>query len=267
MNLDRKLLIVIDPTLDSQPAVERVVNLITEGPAEYQPSITLLVTTDCSIHHTDKPGSYWTMAQVDAVSERLVAAGHTPEVLISWSTDWADNILYTAETVEATAIMLSHPGAEKVKAMTDEFWHLVRNTSVPIAIHQSHQQPKFSTVLASVNLQDDSEQREELNRRVVRAGMAIAKIYGAQLHLANAYGTSSEYPNRGKLVASTGLPNDNIHLVAGEPEEGIAEIVNTLDPDALIIGATHRRGIKAALRGRKMSRIFRAVDKDIYIIV
>ncbi|GIX31578.1 MAG: hypothetical protein KatS3mg124_2050 [Porticoccaceae bacterium] len=47
----------------------------------------------------------------------------------------------------------------------------------------------------------------------------------------------------------------------------LREISRELEPDIVILGATHRRGIRAALRGAKMSRIFQAVDRDIFIVV
>ena len=267
MALEKKLLIVIDPTLDQQPAVDRVINLLKLGSGDYKPDVSLLVTADLSSLEAQhaiitREGNF-----IGAIVDQLASHGVQPEVRFAWTTDWADTVLETVETVGATSLMISHPGAESVKAMTDAFWQLIRNTSVPVGIIQNTDKPKCETILASINIQDQSEERRALNRRIGETGKMMAKTYNAQLHLANAYGSSSSYPDRGRLVSETGLPNENIHLVAGEPEEGIAEATQKLNPDVIIIGATHRRGFKAALRGRKMSRIFQAVDRDIIIVV
>lgn len=269
MALETKLLIVIDPTSDSHPAVDRVVNLLELGTSGYKPEITLLFAVDHSGTDTtaSNPNIYRDEKFFMELMERLTQVGITPEIRISWSKDWADSILSTAEQVGATSLMVSRPNKTATIESAIEFWHLIRNTTIPVGIIQQAAKPRCETILASINIQDTSAEREALNTKIVRAGMMVAKTYGAQLHLANAYGTSSSYPDRGKLVSLTGLPNENIHLQAGEPEEAIADITHKLDPDVIIIGATHRRGIRAALRGRKMSRIFQAVNKDIFIIV
>ena len=267
MALETKLLIVVDPAQDAQPAVDRVINLVELGTSDYKPVVTLLVTADFSGGRSDAPGISRRWDFIRDMVERMRKVGLSPEVILSWSGDWADNILFTAEEVDASSLMISHPGPETAEAMTDDFWQLIRNTSVPVGIIQQSAKPKCETILASINIQDTSEERRALNRRIGETGKALAKTYNAQLHLANAYGGSSDYPDRGRLVSETGLPNENIHLVAGEPEEGVGEITRQLDPDVIIIGATHRRGIKAALRGRKMSRIFKAVNKDIIVVV
>ena len=267
MALEKKLLIVIDPTLDTQPAVDRVINLVELGSTDYKPEVVLLVTADINSPRIGPAGLSIDGQLIDQAVEGLRNVGIAPEVRFSWSREWAETILATAEETGATSLMLSHPGAESAQAMTDDFWQLIRNTSVPVGIIQQSDKPRCETILASINIQDQSEERRALNRKIGEAGKALARTYNAQLHLANAYGGSTDYPDRGRLVSETGLPNEQIHLVSGEPEEGIAEITRELDPDVIIIGATHRRGIKAALRGRKMSRIFRAVNKDIVVVV
>ena len=267
MALEKKVLIVVDPTLDAQPAVDRVIALVEKGPTDYKPEIALLVTADLNNIDSDSPGITMDGHALQQLAARLDSVGITPELVISWSKDWSDVILHTAEEVGASSLMLSNPGTGTSTAMTIEFWKLIRNTHIPVGIIQNSAEHKCEKILASINIQDRSEGRQALNRRIGETGRMLAQSYGAQFHIANAYGSSSSYPDRGRLVSETGIPNENIHLAGGEPEEGLAEITRELDPDMIIVGATRRRGIKAALRSLKMSRIFQAVNKDFIIVV
>ncbi len=267
MALEEKLLIVVDPTSDSNPAVDRIVNLSKLGIPGYNPRVTLLFAIDHSSADTsaDNPAIYRDDKYLVSLTAPLKAAGLNFSVRISWSREWADSVLFSAQAEGATAIMVSHPGEKTSQTLSDEFWHLIRNASVPVGFIQNSAAPTRKNILVSMDIQD--RELDGLNQRIMDAGLSISKLYGAELHLAHAYGSSSSYPDRGRIVALTGLPNENIHLRSGEPDEALADVTRTLKPDMIVIGATRRTGIRAALRGRKISRIFRNIKQDIFVIV
>ena len=267
MSLERKLLIVVDPSAATHPTIDRVVRLEEAEIPNYQPAVTLLFAVDHSTTDTsaENQAVYCDDSFLHSLSSRLEAVGVSPEIRISWSRDWADSILFTAEQTGASSIFVPHPGDTGGKALSDEFWHLIRNSPVPVGIIQGQTPPQRKNVLIAMDFQDKS--LTDLNKRILEAGKLVAKRYGAELHLANAYGSSTTYPDRGRLVAETGLPNENIHLMAGDPSAILVEVSKKITPDLIMIGATRRTGIKAALRGRKITQILGALKQDIFIIV
>lgn len=267
MSLERKLLIVVDPSAKTHPAVDRVISLVKADLPDYRPAVTLLLAVDQSTADTsaENMSMYCDDSFLKNLSSRLEAAGVTPDIRISWSRDWADSILHTAEAIGASSIMVPHPGETAGSAVSDEFWHLIRNTPVPVGIIQGATPPQRKNVLVAMDVQDKN--LTELNHRILEAGKLVANRYGAQLHLANAYGSSETYPDRGRIVSITGLPNENIHLMAGDPSVILEEISKQLTPDLIMIGATRRTGIKARLRGRKITQILKTLKQDIFIIV
>lgn len=267
MSLEDKLLVVVDPTTDANPAIDRVVNLLQQGVHDTKPEITLLFIVDSSSADTsaDNPAIYKDDDYLFKLITPLRDLSISPSVRISWSSEWADSVLFSATEVNATTILFSHPGEKASRSMSDEFWKLIRNSTVPVGVIQTSNKPKRKNILVAIDLQD--KELIGLNRRLFEAGKSIAKVYGAELHLAHAYGSSSTYPDRGKIVALTGLPNQNIHLRAGEPDEALALVAKELSPDLVLIGASRRTGIKAALRGHKIGKILRKVPQDIFVIV
>merc|ERR1711916_341850 len=109
--------------------------------------------------------------------------------------------------------------------------------------------PDCKNILVAMDVRD--EELTGLDSRMLESGRELAKMYGSDVHLAHAYQNSMEYPDRGRMVRVTGVPNENIHLAQGSPDEALRIIARELKPDAIVVGAPRRSGIMAALRGRK----------------
>jgi universal stress protein E len=267
MNLEQKILIAVDPTTDINPTIDRVVNLKKARPDHYNPSVALLLIAPP--HKKDQGADNSTIHRdevyLKTIAKPLEAAGIEPTIRLSWSSDWAESILFNADTVGATAIMISHPGDQPQKEFSEEFWYLIRHSPLPIGVILNTGESTKDNILMAMDIQDTKI--SDLNRRILEAGKTSAEYFGAQLHLANAYRESTYYPDRSAIMAATGLPNENIHLVAGDPDEALAVLTEKLAPDLVLIGATRRTGVNATLRGRKISRIFHTIKQDIFVVV
>ncbi|KJS06819.1 MAG: hypothetical protein VR73_09865 [Gammaproteobacteria bacterium BRH_c0] len=266
MALEEKLLIVVNPAASKQPALDRAVNIAQAGIYEFSPEIHLLVTVDQSSTdaRADNDAVYRDGQWLNAVTQQLQSGGIEPHIRISWSKDWADSILYSAGVLGVSSIVVSHPGKSANRAFSDEFWYLVRNAPIPVSVVQSARAPKGRPVIIAMDLQD--QKLSELNKRILTAGQLAARIYGSELHCINAYQDSLNYPDRAKLAELTGIPNERIHLKAGEPYTALHELAEKLDPDLFIVGATRRTGFRAALRGRKLGDILMTIEHDLLVI-
>lgn len=266
MALEDKLLIVLNPTADKHPAVERVVNTAISGPFEELPAIHLLAAVDPSSTNTsaDNESVFRSVDWLTDVSEQLKAAKLETTVEISWSTEWADGILHSAMRAGASSILVSHPGVNTNKTFSDEFWYLVRNSPLPVAVVQSTRPTNRRPVLIALDLRD--KELSELNQHILKAGQITAQMYGAELHLVHAYDDSYNYPDRARLIELSGIPNDRIHLRAGTPSVVMQAVAKEVDPDIVIVGATRRSGVRATLRGRKLGAILTAVEHDLLFI-
>ncbi len=267
MATQEKMLIVVNPAASQQPAVDRVENIARNSPFTELPEVTLLVAVDPSSTDTraDNAAVYRDDEWLSTLKARLADAKLSPQVRISWSREWADAILYSAAQISAHSILVSHPGKSANKSFSDEFWYLVRNSPLPVSVVQSARAPKGRPVVVSMDLQ--ARELSDLNQRILEAGRVASQMYGGELHLVNAYQDSMNYPDRGRLVELTGIPNERIHLKAGEVYSVLHEVARELDPDMFIVGATRRTGIRAAMRGRKLGDILMTIEHDLLVIV
>ncbi|HEY8385003.1 MAG TPA: universal stress protein [Porticoccaceae bacterium] len=267
MQESNKVLIVVNPASDRQPAVERMAMGVPTGKESGVTEAHLLLAIDPSVTDTraDNDAIYRDDAWLDGLRKSFENSGIKAHARISWSKDWADAILYSAQQVGADAIVLSHPGTGNLRAFSDEFWYMLRHSPLPLTVVQSVRPPQQRPVMVALDLQDKG--LEDLNRRVFSAAKRAAEVRGSKLHLVNAYQDSMNYPDRGRLVSITGLPNEQIHLRAGEVFTALADVAKDLDPDLVVVGSTRRTGIRAAMRGRKLGGILSTIEHDLLLVV
>lgn len=266
MAYENKLLIVVNPTSKDQPAIARAVAM-AKADSSTRPDITLLMAVDLSStdNKANNPDLYRDEKWFRDIIAPLQAVGIEPSARISWSSDWAESIVFCAEELGVDTIILSHPGKAAKGSFSDEFWYLMRNAPVPICVVQSAQAPGRRPILAAMDVQD--KEILDLNRRILNSAKEAAEIYGSELHFANAYRDSSNYPDRAKIAEKVGVPNDQIHLKSGSPYEALGEIASKLNPAMIVVGASRRTGFRAALRGKKLGDILMNIEHDLLVVV
>lgn len=258
------ILIVIDPTAEEHPAHSSIVELQKRKPRDSH--LTLLFTIDPDgVDTSSKNANVCIDAELVSRLEAPFKEINLPVTTkISWCHEWTAGILQTAEQANATFIAVSHPGKEKTH-LADNYWKLIRTTQTPLLVINRHRSQKSDVVVMSMDLQDN--QLVERNKRIFEAAERTASLWDAELHLVNAYSDSVHYPDRSRIVNLTGLPNENIHLVQGEPNDALTKITEELNPALVVFGATRRStGIRAALRGVKVARVFNQIEHDIMIV-
>lgn len=267
MSFKKSILVAVDPTRDSQPALDLTANVVALNAGKIKPEVHLLVGIDPGARDTSaiNDNVYRERSYFENLIIKLQSVGVDTKVKVSWSKDWADSLIYTAQQVEADMIMVSNPGASSTRDFSDEFWYLLRNAPVPVGLITNPEATSIKNVLVAMDVRDESI--SELNGRMLQIGRSLADLYGGEMHLAHAYANSMEYPDRGRMVKALNIPNENIHLAQGDVEDALRTIVQEVQPGAVVLGATRRTGIRAALRGRKLAEIFRKVDHNIYMVV
>ncbi len=140
--------------------------------------------------------------------------------------------------------------------------HLIRKSPAPVLLVSPHrgllERPK---ILCALEL-DDTDTRQELNRRLLAASRLLATVHGADIHVVhvvdqqrtNAYSafladnifeqfTKDRHrllqEDLEKLIESelSGVPQVHAHLLAGEPADHLVDMVQTQRFSHLIMGS------------------------------
>lgn len=259
-----KILVVINPTREEHLAFNRA--FIGEKDRKEKRAIHLFVAVDPATSDTSASNE---AMYVDAKSLRdtflrpLEEEGFEFSAELCWSTEWYKSVLESAKRNNADIIVLpDYSGTDHRRRMTDSKWALIRHSEWPVVLVRPGSPEQREVVLAAVNMQG-GEKREALNRRILGAARDVSAYYGADLHVVTAYPDSMNFPDRANTLEKTGVENDKLHVVQGNPGDVIAEVAEKINADQVVIGTMKRTGLLTTLRGDKSEEVLRKLDQDV----
>jgi len=95
---------------------------------------------------------------------------------------------------------------------------------------------------------------------------SFADMYGAELHIANAYLDSMNYPDRGRLANQTGLSSEFIHVESGYTDEAVAKVASKINADLVVMGTLGQNGLINSRRGNTAARVIAGLTQDIMVV-
>jgi universal stress protein E len=260
-----RILVVIDPAADSQPALERAI--ITAGIREPHAELLLFAAVDGQAVATgaDNVALYRDRAWFEALFAQVDAAGIDHRCEVTWSTEWAAAVLRASHHFGADLLLLPAPRVTRDarSQLSDGQWRVLRKAPCPVLMVQPGAKPRRQVVLAALKGQSQDPRYEALNRRIAERARWMAARYGAQLHVVNAYRDQDDYPDRAQLITLTGVPNAQVHVEDGPPDRVIAEVAGQIDADIVVIGTLARQGFAAVMRGNTSERVIAALPQDV----
>ena len=168
-------------------------------------------------------------------------------------------------------------------------WQLLRHAPVPVLIAKDHIWHPTGTIAMALDLSDpeDTELRM-LNVRLLREAQELCRIMHCQLHILNAIppllppatidlpGFTPDLLGDAALkegckavlsfAARHRIPADFCHIREGQPDEVIPTLCAELNPTALFIGTSARKGLAVALVGNICERVVDDLDCDVAVI-
>lgn len=264
-----KLFVVVDPSDAHQVALERA--LITGPKQDPLPELFVFVGVDNESTNLRANNDalfrdhHWFDSEI---RKPIEATGMDYTIEVSWSEEWQEAILNSAKRFSAERIYL--PMHERVNESRFTFseakWDVLKTSSCPVLLIQPGAKAERKTILAAVNFQASKPEQVKLNESIIDWGRRVAAIYGADLHLVNAYLNSMHYPDRGKLARQSGLPNDHIHVEEGYSSEVVGAVAKRLDADMVVMGTLGQTGKARTRRGYTAERIIGALTQDVMVI-
>lgn len=269
MPVHGRVLVVVDPaSKGGLLALERAIttNEAIAKTAYGKPltlRVLLAVDSDSVDTGADNPdilrdGTWIQEHVVKPLSDR----GFPFKVQLSWSTDWYGTILRAEsdKPVDTILLPLASKPHERGRLFNESVWRLMRTAKAPVLFAQPNSAPQRKVLLAALNIQSHKPEHVKLNESTLLRAKGMASLYGADLHVVNAYEDSLNYPDRSQLVALTGLDSSKIHVAAGEADEVIRNVVKQINADLLILGTRPRPN---RWRGTTAERIITRLDCDI----
>lgn len=264
MSEARKVLVIIQPTKNEHIALQRAI--ITSEVGNPESHVRLFVGVDAE--RTDlkagNPDLYRDGTWLENLVAPLKEAGIAHSFELCWSTDWQGAVLNCAQRFKPDHIFMPDYRDTKESLFSASQWSLLRNAVAPVTIVRPGRIDKRRKIVAAVNFERlDNPAYTELNDRILTAGMNIAKYYGAEFHVINAYPNSENFPDRDQIIRRFSLPSQNVHVREGNPADVIAEFANEIGADTVILGTKARSGAAAFIKGNTSEKVLRKLEQDV----
>lgn len=265
MSNTETILVVVDPTRDTHPALERAASNLNQRKDDAHASLVILFAVNDEVDniHANNPTIVRSVGWVNEQLQKSACEPIAHETLISWSSDWAQTALNIIEEKAITLVMMPFYDDGKKHVLCDEEWKLLRNIELPTILVSDRSKAR-KIILATVRSQNDKY--DTLNQKIIERAKQGVAFYGAQLHIVNAYSDSMDYPDRVKIANMAGVPNEHVHIVNGSPQDVIHEVSEKIDADVVLIGNNRRTGLKGKLRGNTIEKIVEHLGTDVMMI-
>lgn len=264
MSQSRRVLVIIQPSKDQPIALERAVITSEVDSPDSHLHLFIGMDGDRTDMSANNPALYRDDAWLKALLAPLVQTGIKHSYEFCWCPDWQGAVLNCAQRYQPDHIFMPDYKDPAGSIFSAQQWSLLRNAVAPVTIVRPGNTGSRRKILAAVNFERiDNPEYLELNDRVLKGGMNIAKHYGADFHVINAYKDNLNFPDRDAIIKRYNLPTQNVHVREGDTAAVIARFADEINADTVILGTKARKGAAAMLKGNTSEKVLRMLTQDV----
>ncbi|WP_445398587.1 universal stress protein UspE [Zobellella sp. An-6] len=295
----QRILVVVDPVAETQPALHRAVSVAA---LEDDAAVTLFLPIyDFSYEMTSMLSS----EERDEMREGVVQGRE--EWLKTLLEPYADSkirfdlkVVWHSRPFEAIIQQVQDGNHDLVVKSTHKHaliqsfiftptdWHLLRKCPCPVLLVKERDWPMGGHVLAAVNCCSDDTAQEALNNKIIGESAEVARLLSSTLHLVNAYpitpvNMALELPDFDPHAYNAAVKKHHeralyeyavrfelepkvLHLQEGLAEEVIPRCADEINASLVILGSVGRTGLSAALLGNTAEHVIDKLNCDVLVL-
>ena len=294
------LMVVIDPTRESQPAFEHA--LQSAKMTSRKLHLFACVNFDAGVidgahdeaHQQAILAHYQKLLQ--NLQQRAESFAVETSIELVWQQNWQQAVVDATGNRNFHMIFKTsqvHKLAERSDTTAD--WALLRASTCPVLLMHHNSSWANRRVLAAINLASEDEAHQLLNEKILAMAHSFQNEYGADVHYVNAInrettahpsGTEddedllfcvlpADFADRGSKkpqVSETMLRQHcaadaaHIHLQQGDPVDVILAEAEKLAADLIIAGTIARTGIKGRILGNTAEKLLDRIHCDLLVL-
>lgn len=260
-----KILAIIDPTVENQPAFDRAV----QSAHMTGTRLHIYACLNDQVAGGDRKAAEEAMGQkLEGLVKQCQDAGVDAVQELEWAQDWSSHAVRAAARCSASMVFKSsyeHSDVQRELRPTSDFT-LLRLSPCPVLLVKDKHDWSSRRVLAAVNSQSTDDAHIKLNNLIISFAQNFTDAYGSDAHFINAYHDANHPPDEDQLAAMCGAPREHIHVVKGVTAEVIRATAEELDVDLIIIGTVARSGLKGRVVGNTSEKILDHTGADILVV-
>lgn len=296
MKLER-LLVIIDPEQDQQPALQRALWLARQSGAhlhllqvDYHPRFENGLLDGHMLKRAREALLLQRQESLRASVADLLDEGLRIDVEVCWHKRRHEAILARANELQVDLLLKSaHPGGALRRLLFgDTCWQLIRHCPLPLwLVHDMHW--RGQRICTALDPLHSADKPAALDHRLIRASQSLQMQLGLQgdyvhalapmphslmfdAEVAQAY---DDYVKRSTqehrqafdtLLGQYPIAQEHAHLLEGFAEEAIPRFVHTHNIDLLVMGAIARGHLDSLLIGHTAERVLERVECDLLVL-
>ena len=284
--VDKKILVVVDPRSDEQPAVDRATWLAERLSAtiellicDYDPDIDAGVTSTVWI---DKPVRENLLAilsdKLEAIATPLREQGLDVSTDVIWDHPLDVGIVRKTIACQPWLVVKDthHHSALQRTILSNTDWQLITNCPAPLLLVKPQPINENPRILAAVDPLHVHDKPAKLDDEILNLSKLLTEGVGGELHVLHTYmlpivpdAASVEREHReafNRLLERHGMADDLAHLERGAPHELLPAVAAREDAAIVVMGAVSRQGLDKAFIGSTAERILERLPCDVLIV-
>ncbi|MDC8831107.1 universal stress protein UspE [Alteromonas gilva] len=290
-----RILAIVEPERDTQPAISRALELAARTGASITAFMTIYdfsyeMTTMLSGEEREAMRQAVVKERTEWLAAQLAPYKAAIEVAVEWNNRPYEAIIKYVMAKDMDIVVKATRSHDSLRSVifTPTDWHLIRKCPTPVLLVKEHDWPQDGKIIAAVNVGTEDREHAKLNDRLTTIAQDYATLLSGHVHLANcfpgtplniaievpefdpdAYNASvknhhlEEMEHHSKRFS---IPLDNCHVKEGLPERVIPQIARDLDAELVIIGTVGRVGLSAALIGNTAEHVIDELNCDVLAV-
>ncbi len=260
-----KIMVVVDPTKDRQPAFERALESARMTGARLH---LYLCVDEESGYALEEDARGALQPGLDELAVRAGTADVETTTELEWANDWRRRAVSAAARCSASMVFkgsFDHSSVQREMRQTAD-WTLLRTSPCPVLLVKDFHDWKHRRVLAAIKPEATDEAHIRLNHQIISTARSFASAYGSDAHFVGAFYDLNHPPAAEELARACGAPVEQIHLGHGKAADVIRDAAEALDVDLIILGTVGRDGIKGQVVGNTSERLLDQTHSDLLVL-
>jgi universal stress protein E len=299
----KRILVVVDPTATSQPALERAAWL-----AKGMPSTLELFVCDYSAHLVERDGAN-AAALAEArknflakhrhrlkdLARPLAAAGLDVGVDARWDTPLHEGIVRKAAEWRADVVVKDthYHAALRRSIFSNTDWNLIRECPSDLLLVKPRAVGQRPCIVAAVDPLHADDKPATLDHKILNAATALRTALDGEVHAFHAFDITpilaasadaltmpialpvqelaeimrNEHTEAVQALAKThGIPPERVHVHEGDTRQLLLALTEQLRADIVVMGAIARTGLRRIFIGSTAERVLDRLSCDLWIV-
>lgn len=299
----RQVLAVVDPTADSQPALERAAAVARASGARLE----LLICYYNEYLAEERPRTFPSLEDarreivagheryLEELAEPLRESGLEVRSTFLWNHPLYHGIVKHAAATGADVVFKDthHHSAISRALLSNTDWNLIRSCASPLWLVKPGAWPDKPVFIAAIDPMNEHDKPAALDDEILVLAKALAQTTGADLHAFHAFdprlavsaATANAYlpvslplgeieaqmrEQHGKrfdeIVSFHEIGRERAHLVSGATHEELPALARELDASLVVMGAVARTRLQRLFIGSTAERTLEHLPCDLLIV-